>query len=158
MGRGKRIRKKTVSDMSGMMSAISPEELKINSKPIKADARKFSKASSEKEPELMLHDITKPEPTVPGVFRKTSDPFQTMGQSMLGLFGSKTKSDKPIRGISDLGNDIAQLNTSKSSSLKLSLSDGELNTLNDTPNSPEMRPVGEREKSLEGIPPPPLML
>merc|ERR1712038_15350 len=39
-GRGKRIRKKTVSDMSGMMSAISPEELKINSKPIKADARK----------------------------------------------------------------------------------------------------------------------
>ncbi len=32
------------------------------------------------EQELKLHDITKPEPTVLGVFRKTNDSFQWMGK------------------------------------------------------------------------------
>merc|ERR1712038_49339 len=72
-GRGKRARKKTVSDMSGMMSAIAPEELqkqvKTNadsSKPFDLRSPNITRASSENQPELLLHDITKPEPTVPG--------------------------------------------------------------------------------------------
>lgn len=168
-GRGKRARKKTVSDMSAMLSAINPEELQVNRSAsitngtiehVDAILPKSTKARSQKEPELLLHDITKPEPTIPGVFRKTSDPFQTMGQSMLGLFGSKEKSDINMNSTNEpRSSDIAELNKSKSSSLKLSLSDGELNVLSDTPNSPEiLRPVGERDFLLQDIPPPPLLL
>eukprot|EP00551_Chaetoceros_affinis_P004182 CAMPEP_0203683498 /NCGR_PEP_ID=MMETSP0090-20130426/47553_1 /ASSEMBLY_ACC=CAM_ASM_001088 /TAXON_ID=426623 /ORGANISM="Chaetoceros affinis, Strain CCMP159" /LENGTH=968 /DNA_ID=CAMNT_0050552645 /DNA_START=1683 /DNA_END=4589 /DNA_ORIENTATION=- len=170
-GRGRRARKKTVSDMSGMMSAINPEELKMqidtnddnSSKPLDFKPE-LPRAMSEKQPELLLHDITKPEPTVPGVFRKTSDPFSTM-QNIIGLFGTNSnindnntnnhKSDKIMNNLGDKTGSHA-LNMSKSSSLKLSLSDGELNTLNDAPNSPEaLRPV---EDMLSCIPPPPLSL
>lgn len=107
--------------------------------------------------DLPLHDITKPEPTIPGVFRKTSDPFGTMGNMMsmidrrsktmaLGSSGSMEVETEALRPIQ--------------SALKLSLSDGELNTL-DNGNSPSMSqatpsPSLNNGGSLSGLPPPPL--
>lgn len=167
-GRGRR--KKTVSDMSGMMSAIPPEELKAHTVPesgIPLAIPKMDKARSARsnsistgvvDTELLLHDINKPEPTVPGVFRKTSDPFQTMGQSLIGLFGSKTEPNNEPPPNSEV---IKSLSPSKKSALKLSLSDGELNLMNDgTPNSPVPTNAAKEQSALwaAGVPPPPLEL
>lgn len=158
-GRGKRRRKKTVSDMSEMMSALTPQELDV-SKTDELSIPELSQSMKAPESELLLHDITKPEPTMPGVFRKTSDPFQTMGKSMIGLFGNKANSENLSLTIDEnLTNSFSALNQSKNSSMKLSLSDGELNSHNDCPNSPAgIGALGEDEKKdiLQGIPPLPL--
>lgn len=161
-GRGKRRRKKTISDMSEMMSVINPEEMTMDrakSQTTVLEIPKLRQSAMEPESELLLHDITKPEPTMPGVFRKTSDPFQTMGKSLMGLLGGNSK--KEISEVEYVDHNILKsLGKSKNSNLKLSLSDGELNTY-DTPNSPMIDGLMGAEETkdlLKGVPPLPLDL
>jgi len=161
-GRDRRARKKTVSDMSGMMNACPIEELKVTKattseqeppsglKPIPMLANFKSKSSMLcVQPEL-LHDITTPEPTIPGVFRETSDPFRTMGRSMMGLFGGGT--EKKIQEFS-LNSEARK----SAGSLKISVSDGELHQLNDCPNTP-LTEITENTRLKEDLPPAPPML
>jgi calcium-dependent protein kinase len=145
--RSRRGRKKTVSDMSEMMNAINSAEAQPNV----TVAASLKVVDDEPPSELLLHDITKPEPTVPGVFRKTIDPFESMG-SMIGMIGrSNTMSESHI----DSSTGVEYLKPIQSS-LKLSLSDGELNT-KDTPieDSPSITQKNDAT-SLSGLPPPPL--
>lgn len=130
-GRGKRTRKKTISDMSGMLSLMpdisaennNTETTMFTSLPTISDSKTIKpipiRAGNEKfydsAAELPLHDTAQREATVPGVFRKTHDPFEHVGSAMMGLFGKK-KSDKKD-----------QLGMSNSSHMKVSLSDGQLN-------------------------------
>lgn len=144
----RRGRKKTVSDMSAMMSATITEE------PAPAETENdigkedlFSqslKTFDTPEADLPLHDVTKPEPTIPGVFRKTIDPFQTMGQQMMGLFGRSMPQSEHIVQKSTL--------EKKSSNIKISVSDGDLNTL-EMPDSPTIQD-SEAEMSQRSSPPP----
>jgi hypothetical protein len=96
------------------------------------------------EADLPLHDVTKPEPTIPGVFRKTIDPFQTMGQQMMGLFGRSMPQSEHIVQKSTL--------EKKSSNIKISVSDGDLNTL-EMPDSPTIQD-SEAEMPQRSSPPP----
>lgn len=90
-GRGRRARKKTVSDMSGMLVSIPPQELSnAATPPAKSVATNITTPPPPEPPvpsgqELKLHDITKPEPTVLGVFRKTNDPFQVCQQILISF-------------------------------------------------------------------------
>lgn len=100
-GRGRRTRKKTVSDMSGMLSSMGQDELtKIAGEaalpggtPVSAEftpKNPLATANSDRtitsqpipetvpEDELLNHQLR--EPTVPGNFKKTADPFGAEGQ------------------------------------------------------------------------------
>jgi len=130
-GRGRRARKKTVSDMSGMLASIPPTDLSTPSKQSSSPAV-ITKTSDLPEHELQLHDMTKPEPTVVGVFRKTVDPFQVMGKSLNALLGRDYPKDANMAGAWRKGSlDIANTDSSdvdlSRSSIKVSVSDGELN-------------------------------
>ena len=130
-GRGKRTRKKTISDMSGMLSLMpdvsaennNTETTMFTSLPTISDGktikpipiRAVSENVFDSAAELPLHDTAQRKATVPGVFRKTHDPFEHVGSAMMGMFGKK-KSDKKD-----------QLGMSNSSHMKVSLSDGQLN-------------------------------
>ena len=111
-GRGRRSRKKTVSDMAGMLSSVPTEELIMDPTPTKADNVSPNKADQlkgsnhsnstpaansappatglpqrgETEPasyEAKQHYHLKP--TTPGVFRRTIDPFSEMTGRIYGL-------------------------------------------------------------------------
>jgi hypothetical protein len=82
-GRGKRSRKKTISDMSGMLSPATPEPSALDRKTLnarstafgatddKANAVESTELAAVKENEYLLRN-----PTKPGEFRKTNyDPF-----------------------------------------------------------------------------------
>lgn len=130
-GRGRRARKKTVSDMSGMLASIPPTDLPTPSKQSSSPAV-ITKTSDLPEHELQLHDMTKPEPTVVGVFRKTVDPFQVMGQSLNALLGRDYPKAANMAGALRKGSlDITKTDSSdvdlSRSSIKVSVSDGELN-------------------------------
>lgn len=153
--RPRRGRKKTVSDMSAMMSAISSPEVQSDSNATtqSASALVISKVGeNEEQPhDLPLHDITKPEPTVPGVFRKTSDPFGTMG-NMISMIERRCKT-MALGSFAEAENEVMR---PVNSALKLSLSDGELHTL-DNSSSPCITQT-HNEGLLSGLPPPPLEL
>ena len=164
-GRVKRSRKKTVSDMSAMLSAINPED--TASSIFAAEKAKSQKIrindSNDTQTDLPLHDITKPEPTVPGVFRKTNDPFQAMGSSLMGLLNQHGRAQSlELCSIKQQSQNrvIEEPEELKKqgSAMKLSLSDGELNTKG-TPDTPEdgLKPR-ETEESLGALPFPPLTL
>jgi len=127
-GRGKRVRKKTVSDMSAMLSALPTGNISAPS-PVKEEH------SSEDEAELTLHDIHKPEPTVLGVFRKTKDPFQQMGKQVAQVLGKSYVTSSHSNIMDDghkkhsMDSAASQSDMSRSSSMKLSVSDGELNAM-----------------------------
>jgi hypothetical protein len=111
-GRGRRTRKKTISDMTGMLNSIGQDELvKIAvaaaspASPLEPRSEHLSRASvgggSDRSmgravvlegvptvPEVELVDPQMREPTVPGNFLKTTDPFGVIGQSDLPLDGS----------------------------------------------------------------------
>jgi calcium-dependent protein kinase len=130
-GRGRRSRKKTISDMSGMLlgSASPPPSQAATSPP--PETKSIPEEPPEKE--LKLHDITKPEPTVPGVFRKTNDPFRWMGKiaDAMGEAFDKDKSQytKPAGASGRSASiDCGSLHNSNSN-IKVSVSDGELNTM-----------------------------
>lgn len=84
-GRGRRSRKKTISDMSGMMSSMGQDELaKVTTKAVKMaeGETKLPEPVPPAEvpdlPDLSTGELRKP--TVPGDFRKTSDPFSRGGK------------------------------------------------------------------------------
>lgn len=88
-GRGRRTRKKTISDMSGMMACGNDEmfngkaaEQSKSDRP--PNLAKPLAVEPTNETELDLHDTAKRKPTVPGQFRKTFDPFSQM-KSILDL-------------------------------------------------------------------------
>eukprot|EP00979_Chaetoceros_neogracilis_P002399 scaffold410_cov267-Chaetoceros_neogracile.AAC.47 len=130
-GRGRRARKKTVSDMSGMLMMIPPTEFpptKDTPEPVKVEP---SNDAIDDVTNMALHDIAEPEPTVLGVFRPSVDPFEQMGKSMASFLG------KPLSAASQQyqnmmpkrKNSMEECDNSidRSSCLKLSASDGELN-------------------------------
>ena len=110
-GRGRRSRKKTVSDMAGMLSSVPTEELIMDPTPSKADKVSSDKAEQLKgsdHSESMPAQSSAPpatgapqrgqtdsayearehyhlKPTTPGVFRKTIDPFSEMTGRIYGL-------------------------------------------------------------------------
>ena len=126
-GRGRRTRKKTISDMSGMMASGTDEMFKGKmTEPAKsvrlADTSKISEALKPKnETELHLHDTAQRKPTVPGQFRKTYDPFSQM-KSILDL-----ELDNPDTITEEQADELA----TTGHSVKVSTSDGKLNELND---------------------------
>jgi len=142
-GRGRRARKKTVSDMSGMLVSIPPQELSNAATQAKSVATNITTPPPPEPPvpsgqELKLHDIAKPEPTVLGVFRKTNDPFQWMGKitdAFGGGGGNSNHEEKKAGGVAGRSSSIDVGSFKSQSSLKISLSDGELNT-KQTPESP----------------------
>merc|ERR1712045_711350 len=82
-GRGRRTRKKTISDMSGMFSSASPNEFSpslstIPSSPPVTNASLSQATSTIAQDNLQSHlnDMSYREPTVPGVFKDTLDPFR----------------------------------------------------------------------------------
>lgn len=91
-GRGKRIRKKTVSDMAGMLSSMGQEEMgNIASRAMASEelaeppalqeslsASDVLSSSSLQPPDEVEGQIR--HATVPGEFRKTYDPFSRVGQ------------------------------------------------------------------------------
>jgi hypothetical protein len=96
-GRGRRSRKKTISDMSGMLSSMGQDELSlVASKALEPPMLEESKSCEpsiaaaamnptmglDSVPELpdLSHDGQLRKPTVPGEFRKTSDPFSKQGK------------------------------------------------------------------------------
>jgi len=110
-GRGRRSRKKTVSDMAGMLSSVPAEELIMDPTPSKADKESPTKedtngidpsdstpAESAAPPESGVPELDETDsaeyeakqhyhlkPTTPGVFRKTIDPFSEMTDRIYGL-------------------------------------------------------------------------
>lgn len=91
-GRGRRSRKKTASDMSGMLNSMGQDELSLisseaktandNSPPKVADHKSMFLSMPENE-ELVVEDDdvgSLRHATVPGQFRKTSDPFSKQGK------------------------------------------------------------------------------
>lgn len=111
-GRGRRSRKKTVSDMAGMLSSVPTEELIMDPTPTKADNVSPNKADQLKgsnQSDSMPAAIAAPpatglpqlggtepasyeakqhyhlKPTTPGVFRRTIDPFSEMTGRIYGL-------------------------------------------------------------------------
>ena len=82
---------------------------------------------------MKLNEITKPEPTMAGVCRKTNDPFRWMGKiaDAMGEAYDKDKSQytKPAGASGRSASiDIGSLHKSNSN-IKVSVSDGELNTM-----------------------------
>ena len=148
----RRGRMKTVSDMSQMMAAISADDSGTSAAAtLETEPTRQKPIIISHEPEILLHDITKPEPTVPGVFRKTNDPFKVMGQNMMGLFGDEGKLNQ--QDMIQRGSETKK----NGSSLKLSLSDGELNVLDNAPNSPDSPNIKSSNSPAKGFPEPPLL-
>jgi len=141
-GRGRRTRKKTNSDMSGMFSTspaneFSPTLPSIPSSPPPAVAEKnitVTSSIAQDVPQVHLHTTKHRNPTIPGNFRETLDPFRHMKNpfpgfsvSFQGSFQGSTETNKeaPLLGNSD-----------SATKLKISVSDGELNSQIE-PASPE---------------------
>jgi calcium-dependent protein kinase len=150
-GRGKRARKKTVSDMSGMLLSIPSDEMKIISTatPVPLQEVEEDRIPDQSEHELHLHDITKPQPTVVGVFRKTSDPFHLMGKQMLDVWGkafpNSVESPAKPPELADAENSSSTRSlvgidspslARASSAIKVSVSDGELQSMTPEPETP----------------------
>lgn len=165
--RSRRGRMKTVSDMSAMMAAMNTSDSDMMPNTPDSDIVHSSMTTLQNPPgkfapmsgvpDIILHDIAKPEPTVPGVFRKTSDPFQAMSKKMIGLFGAKNESEKTFAANKEAN--LTNVKSSSKHSLKISVSDGELNALDGAPNSPEdSREVGKIQGHSVDLPPPPPLL
>jgi len=113
-GRGRRSRKKTVSDMAGMLSSVPPEELIMDPTPSKADKAAADAKMKKEQFNESNHSDSMPaessmpaatgldrgvtdsaayeakqhyhlKPTTPGVFRRTVDPFSEMSGRIYGL-------------------------------------------------------------------------
>ncbi len=118
-GRGRRARKKTISDMSGMLLSISADDMSGNGLGNGSSINSNSSipergvvAQQKSAQELKLHDMHIPEPTVLGRFRITQDPFQSMR--------------KVLENEDGLGEPMKRNN---SSNMRESSSDGDLNLM-----------------------------
>lgn len=129
-GRGRRARKKTVSDMSGMLLSIPPSELAQSNSNEPPPVKEETPEDIIDESHLDLHDIAEPEPTVLGVFRKSIDPFEHMNKQMASVLG-KTFPDKVLpKRKSSVGSSES---VKSSDCIKLSSSDGELRSMKTQP-------------------------
>jgi len=160
-GRGKRTRKKTISDMSAMLTLVPSDNFSPSlggiASPFPEEEptpRVNLMAAQDESPQFHLHEMTHRKPTVPGVFRKTNDPFRHMGNSMdvLGLSNYPTESITNKQTVLSTKVELA-------SAMKISLSDGELNQHDGDPatSSPEVVSTGNNMliKSSPSWPPPP---
>uniref|UniRef100_A0A7S4VR08 Calmodulin n=4 Tax=Ditylum brightwellii TaxID=49249 RepID=A0A7S4VR08_9STRA len=112
-GRGRRSRKKTISDIGGMLSSPPPDELLMDASQISAsDPLRHKKAQMEaekvkppiqsrleknKDPVIEISQIR--EPTTPGVFRKTKwDPFILSSPALQNMKKSPRGEQSP-RGV-----------------------------------------------------------
>lgn len=137
-GRGRRARKKTVSDMSGMLLSIPPSELSQSNLNEPPPTKEETPEDIIDESNLDLHDITEPEPTVLGVFRKSTDPFEHMNKQMASVLG-KTFPDSNVnqKVLPTRKSSVGSADSAKSSSsIKLSVSDGELKSMQPQPFTP----------------------
>lgn len=116
-GRGRRARKKTISDMSGMLLSISSDEMNGNGLGAVSNNVPGPVMPQKSEQQLKLHDMHIPEPTVPGKFRMTKDPFQSMREVLEDENGSEN-------GITS-----STMKRINSNSMRESSSDGELNLM-----------------------------
>lgn len=85
-GRGRRVRKKTVSDMSGMLNSPPRSGDILADSDVEKPTLKLNKtvgAVARKEISEPLKDALR-QPTTPGVFRKTTDPFAGMSEHIIG--------------------------------------------------------------------------
>lgn len=155
-GRGKRTRKKTISDMSGMLGPVqdefNPTLSTIPSSPIQSRAESITivaeTPAKEESPELHLHETAHRKPTVPGVFHKTNDPFRHMGNS-IGVLESAKENEKST-----------VVNSKSNGSMKVSVSDGELNQHEEDAPTPQISEVPKPMKiapSPSWPPPPPAL-
>jgi len=173
-GRGRRTRKKTISDMSGMLGSNPTDEFNTSLPSIPScgpsneyDTNLTSIPASpptvietvplpvdpiaQDTPQFHLHDMSHREPTVPGVFRQTLDPFGRMNFPFMEEVGTLKRTT----------NKTSFDRLDSASRLKLSVSDGELNQ-HIEPGSPESIKVDLSEStssigaSSSWPPPPPL--
>jgi calcium-dependent protein kinase len=145
-GRGRRTRKKTTSDMTGMLASVPPEELILDSAPEQAaipepmPLPRLPKITileeEEEQPSAPLRTAT-----IPGVFRKTVDPFAVTRR----LAGELTKSEAPKKP------DVLS-NSSIFASLKTSHSDGKLDEKVPEPPSPTLSPTYETTEEWPVLP------
>jgi len=138
-GRGRRSRKKTISDMSGMLASANDDTFMAPAPTIAPPNLRFSTTALEPAPsevesftnELKLHDTAQRKPTVPGQFRKTQDPFNEM-KSLLGF----TPGGGPQEGMNAttvIEESEELLNTQHS--IHVSISDGNINDLDGSVSS-----------------------
>ena len=120
-GRGRGSRKKTISDMSGML--------------LPSDGKAIESAVVEKRPsvpvqqqELQVHETTKPKPTVPGNFINTNyDPFSFFGMMVGGLKKEEKREEDDDINISVHSDVDISEHAMTASMMKQSQSDGDLN-------------------------------
>jgi len=134
--RDRRARKKTISDMSGMIEGFKTEKVSSNNiisvakaeyvSPLDnfADGKEEVKGITEQNLHL---EVAHRRPTVPGKFKKTHDPFLQIG-NVIGIdFNEEDK-----EGSEHLFESSLIINSEKKSSISLSRSDGNLGAHDDT--------------------------
>eukprot|EP00550_Attheya_septentrionalis_P000016 CAMPEP_0198286134 /NCGR_PEP_ID=MMETSP1449-20131203/5274_1 /TAXON_ID=420275 /ORGANISM="Attheya septentrionalis, Strain CCMP2084" /LENGTH=1078 /DNA_ID=CAMNT_0043983777 /DNA_START=234 /DNA_END=3470 /DNA_ORIENTATION=- len=139
-GRGRRTRKKTTSDMTGMLASVPPEELIMESTPAQAaipEPMPLPRVTILEEEEEQL--VPQRPATVPGVFRKTVDPFAVTRR----LAGELTKSE-----ITPKNTDVVS-NGNLFASLQTSYSDSKLDEKVPEPPSPTLSPLSETKEKTE---------
>lgn len=177
-GRGRRTRKKTVSDMAGMLGSAPPAEIIMDPSP----SPSAPTGSGDKVPDLKAvvieaaDSVTEPvvplrHPTTPGVFRQTVDPFAefTGYQKMVGMAaGSKSMWALGNTSFTSADPTAAKPSTQKPTmkkgddalldischSIRSTASDGNLKQLNTEEPSPQS-PPGQVSNGGETWPPPP---
>jgi len=117
-GRGRRTRKKTISDMSGMLACVNDEPCKTPVQKAPQIFPQFLVVTEPAAPDLRLSDTVQPTPTVPGEFRKTLDPFY----QMKSLLDSNLEGDNISSVIEEHSDEL--VNTQHS--IMISISDGKL--------------------------------
>ena len=162
-GRGRRSRKKTVSDMSAMLASVPPVEMVMDPAPPFATANsesdKVSGGLSQSGIQSDSKQLYHLKPTTPGVFRKTIDPFSEMTGRIAGL---KSQGQERRSNSMELASSAAIMNPSSGISTKIGKSP--LAAANDKPTILASSSDGDLQKlEREGSddrkqwpPPPPL--
>jgi len=159
-GRGRRTRKKTNSDMSGMFSSVPANEfsptlpsIPSSPPPVAPKVIPIEIPIAQDVPQVHLHNTSHRRPTVPGVFHETLDPFRHIKTPSTDVFGSSGTNP----GDSKEPSLLRQSNSDSATKLKISVSDGELNQQIE-PASPESSENYSFIKTSPSWPPPPPVL
>jgi len=178
-GRGRRTRKKTVSDMAGMLGSVPSEGIVMDASPSDMDDQfNNNDASNIVGVSSVPSNVTQPveplrRPTTPGVFRKTVDPFAELTgyRKMVGLTSaSGDKSAMSVDGEASTSVEAQLVNDDHSAhamgnnvsvdvsvrSMRSSASDGNLKQMDMSDTSPQSPSEPVRNSSrIESWPPPP---
>eukprot|EP00559_Dactyliosolen_fragilissimus_P001889 CAMPEP_0184864870 /NCGR_PEP_ID=MMETSP0580-20130426/16155_1 /TAXON_ID=1118495 /ORGANISM="Dactyliosolen fragilissimus" /LENGTH=1062 /DNA_ID=CAMNT_0027363801 /DNA_START=83 /DNA_END=3271 /DNA_ORIENTATION=+ len=148
-GRGRRTRKKTISDMSAMMSA-QPKviESNSNSTELRASVPEADLVKENKNGKLNfeLHDTAHRKATVPGQFRKVDDPFSQMG----GFLGMQSMNKDDV-----IEEEVLSEGSGSNPVITQSASDGNIQE-KIVPESPRHHPVALNASNADWPPPAPL--